>query len=140
MCLRVCFLLFACIYFNISVFVYLTVSVSVFLCISFSVYTRLCVCRCHCNCMYVSCMAHSYCYPCPRLCSCPLPGCWRYGGWHTCLSRDPGSIPAQCSYQIKIGRMCEECQFDSTKHRRFSPGILRFPPVQTLESFQTLHP
>ena len=102
MCLRVCFLLFACIYFNISVFVYLTVSVSVFLCISFSVYTRLCVCRCHCNCMHVSCMAHSYCYPCPRLCSCPLPGCWRYGGWHTCLSRDPGSIPAQCSYQIKI--------------------------------------
>ena len=41
--------------------------------------------------------------------------------FHLC---DPGSIPAQCSYQIKITTLvaCEKSkQFDSTKHRRFSP-------------------
>ena len=42
--------------------------------------------------------------------------------FHLC---DPGSIPAQCCYQIKIPSWLHvwECfQFDSIKHRRFSPG------------------
>ena len=46
-----------------------------------------------------------------------------------CVSRhnDQGSIPAPCSYQIKVILVtCEKSvvQFDSTKHRRFSPGTL----------------
>ena len=51
--------------------------------------------------------------------------------WHSGSARvshqcDSGSIPAPCGYLIKITLVtCEKSvvKFDSTKHRRFTPGI-----------------
>ena len=44
---------------------------------------------------------------------------------HVSLTTDHGSIPAPCNNLIKVTLVsCEKTvvQFDSTKHRRFSPG------------------
>ena len=102
MCLRVCCLLFAYIYFNISVFVHLTVSVSVFLCISFFIPGSVSVVV-----TVTACMSHAW----------PIPTVTHVLDFALVLCRgvgvtvvstlafdlcDPGSIPAQCSYQIKI--------------------------------------
>ena len=57
-----------------------------------------------------------------------LRGCWwRSGSSGVSHHCDLGSIPAPCSYLIKVTFVTYEknvVHFDSTKHQRFSPGTL----------------